>query len=103
MPTEDMKVSRDCRYFVTYAGVKLPFRLVNPIDPDSLSNRNTYIRAYFEGPDILVGFDKVVYGEIELSHRYTYHAGGMLKQVEITMLEDDPVVLDFDETGQQSR
>jgi len=90
----------DCRHFVTYSGVKLPFRLVDPIAAEALSNRNTFIRAYFDGQDLLIGFDKMVYGEIELSHRYAYHGNGALKRAEIIMLEDDPIVLDFDETGQ---
>lgn len=87
------------RYFVTYSGVKLPFRLVDPIDAEALSNRNTFIRATFEGPDTLIAFDKLVYGEVELSHRYAYHANGTLRRAEIVMLDEKPVVLDFDETG----
>jgi len=34
-------------FFVSYTGVKLPLKLVNPIEADALSNRNTFIRAYF--------------------------------------------------------
>jgi hypothetical protein len=60
--------NRECRFFVSYSGVKLPFNLVNPIDPEMLSHRNTFIRAYFDQAGTLSGFDKVVYGEVELSH-----------------------------------
>lgn len=94
-------MSADVRYFVTYAGVQLPFRLVDPIDETALSNRNTFIRAEFDGPDVLIGFDKVVYGEIELSHRYEYHANGALRRAEIAMLDEEAVVLDFDDSGQR--
>lgn len=90
---------QDCRFFVSYSGVKLPFNLVNPIAADGLSNRNTFIRAYFSPTGRLSGFDKVVYGEVELSHRYRYDDIGVLRWAEITMLNEDPVVLQFDETG----
>lgn len=89
-----------CRFFVSYSGVKLPFNLVNAIAPEALSNRNTFIRGYFEGAGVLMGFDKVVYGEVELSHRYAYHGNGTLKSAEITMLDEEPVLLHFSETGE---
>ena len=47
-----------CRYFVSYSGVKLPFNLVNPIAEGALSNRNTFIRAYFDDAERLSGFDE---------------------------------------------
>jgi hypothetical protein len=88
-----------CRFFVSYTGVKLPFTLVNAIEADALSNRNTFIRAYFDPAGVLHGFDKVVYGEVELSHRYAYHPNGRLKRAEIVMLDEEPAALSFDETG----
>src|SRR5271167_3278628 len=63
------ELQQNCRYFVSYSGVDLPFRLVNPIAADALSNRNTFIRAYFDRSGLFTGFDKVVYGEVELAHR----------------------------------
>jgi hypothetical protein len=89
----------DCRFFVSYSGVKLPFNLVNPIPADALSNRNTFIRAYFGAAGSLSGFDKVVYGEVELSHRYEYHGNGALSRAEIVMLDEDSAILCFDEAG----
>jgi hypothetical protein len=91
----------ECRFFVSYSGVKLPFNLVNSIAAESLSNRNTFIRAYFNKAGGLTGFDKVVYGEVELSHRYEYHSSGALSRAEITMLDEETAVLDFDGTGAQ--
>jgi hypothetical protein len=91
----------DCRFFVTYTGVTLPFNLVNSISPESLANRNTFIRAYFDEAGQLMGFHKVVYGEVELTHRYHYYDSGVLKRAEIAMLDEDPVVLHFDEAGEQ--
>lgn len=90
-------VNQECRFFVSYSGVKLPFNLVNPIPADGLSHRNTFIRAYFDGAGTLSGFDKVVYGEVELSHRYQYHANGALKRAEIVMQDEEPAALVFDE------
>lgn len=89
----------DCRFFVSYTGVKLPLRLVNAIEPHQLSNRNTFIRGYFDGAGQLTGFDKMVYGEVELTHRYSYHDNGALSRAEIVMLDEDPVLLRFDDTG----
>ncbi|MGC2778826.1 MAG: DUF6156 family protein [Bradyrhizobium sp.] len=90
---------RDCRFFVSYTGVKLPLRLVTAIAPEQLSNRNTFIRGYFDAAGALTGFEKIVYGEIELTHRYGYHANGVLSRAEIVMLDEDPVTLNFDENG----
>jgi Family of unknown function (DUF6156) len=92
-------VNQECRFFVSYSGVKLPFNLVNPIAPDMLSHRYTFIRAYFDKAGKLSGFDKVVYGEVELSHRYQYHDNGALKRAEIVMLDEEPAALDFDEAA----
>jgi hypothetical protein len=93
--------SQECRFFVTYSGVKLPFNLVNAIAPEALSNRNTFIRAWFDPAGVLSGFDKLVYGEVELSHRYEYHGNGRLRRAEIVMLDEEPVAMSFDETGSQ--
>jgi hypothetical protein len=92
---------QECRYFVSYSGIKLPFNLVKAISAEALSNRNTFIRAFYDNAGMLRGFDKVVYGEVELAHRYEYHDNGALSSAAITMLDEDPVVLRFDETGLQ--
>jgi hypothetical protein len=65
----------------------------------ALSNRNTFIRAYFNKAGALTSFEKVVYGEVELAHSYKYYDNGFLKCAVITMPEEDPVVMSFDETG----
>jgi len=93
------EANQQCRFFTSYSGVKLPFNLVNAIAADSLANRNTFIRAYFDHAGMLSGFDKVVYGEVELSHRYEYHGNGQLRRAEIVMLDEEPAALNFDETG----
>ena len=48
---------------------------------------------------MLTGFDKVVYGEVELAHRYEYHDNGALSRAEIVMLDEDAVIVRFDDTG----
>ena len=93
------EAQQECRFFVSYSGVKMPFNLVNVIPQESLSNRNTFIRAYFDKAGLLTGFDKVVYGEVELTHRYQYHDNGTLRRAEVVMLDEDAVVLCFDEQG----
>jgi hypothetical protein len=87
------------RYFTSYTGVKLPFKLVNPLDAAEVENRNTYFLGYFDEAQRLTGFDKVVYGELELAHRYQYHADGALRQAEITDIDGDVSVLNYAEDG----
>lgn len=85
-----------CRHFVTYTGVTLPFKLVNPLEEGEINNRNTFFRGYYDNDDRLTGFDKIVYGEVELAHRYQYHDSGALKQAEITDIDGEVTVLSFD-------
>jgi len=82
------------RYFVTYSGVKLPLRLVDPLEESDLNHRNTFIRARFDAAQRLVECEKMVYGEIHLSHRYAYGEDGALKRAEIVM-DDETTVLEF--------
>jgi len=82
------------RYFLATSGVKLPLKLVNQIESTALTNRNTYIRAWYDG------VERLFYGDIELSHVYDYDADGRLRRAEILMLDEDPTVLHFDENGQ---
>lgn len=87
------------RFFVTYTGVKLPFKLVNELQASEVENRNTYFQGYFEENDRLTGFDKLAYGEIELAHRYTYHGNGKLSAAEITDIDGETTMLIFDTEG----
>ena len=87
------------RHFTTYSGVKLPFKLVSELTDADLRNRNTFFRGYFDSDDRLLGFDKLVYGEIELAHRYEYDAAGTLRHAEITDVDGDVTELSFDASG----
>jgi hypothetical protein len=88
-----------CRFFVSYTGIKLPLKLVNPLEEADLRNRNTFFRGYFDQQERLVACEKVVYGEIELQHQYEYYDSGALKQVEITDADEEVTVMQFDESG----
>jgi hypothetical protein len=83
------------RYFLATNGVKLPLKLVNEIAPEALANRNTYIRADYDAQGRLSRFEKIVYGDIELTHIYQYRADGALGRAEIALLDEEPMVLDF--------
>jgi hypothetical protein len=84
----------DYRYFITYSGMKLPLRLVNPIEERDLENRNTYFRAEYDDQERLVAVEKLVYGEVELQHRYGYDTSGALKVAHITM-DGETTVMEF--------
>jgi hypothetical protein len=84
-----------CRYFLTYTGVKLPLRLLNELEPGQIENRNTYFRGYFDEKERLTGIQKVVYGEIELQHRYEYR-DDTLHSAEITDADGEVTRLSFD-------
>jgi len=90
--------SAETRHFLTYTGVKLPFNLVTPLAAHEVENRNTYFKGYFEG-ERLLGFDKMVYGEVELAHRYTYRPDGSLARAEIIDIDGESTVLEFDAAG----
>jgi hypothetical protein len=89
------------RFFVTYTGVKLPFKLVNELQTSEVENRNTYFRGYFDEQGRLTGFDKLAYSEVELMHRYEYHGNGKLKQAEITDIDGEVTILAYATDGNQ--
>jgi len=93
------QVAETCKRFLSYSGIRLPLKLVNPLDSDEIDNRNTFYRGYFDRHERLLRLEKVVYGEVELEHRYCYYADGLLKQAEITM-DDETNVIKYDEQGQ---
>lgn len=89
-----------CRYFISYSGVKLPLKPVNELPDEShLENRNTYFRGFFDTDQRLLLLEKLVYGDIELRHRYRYHPNGVLADAEITDADGEIAVLSFDQNG----
>jgi hypothetical protein len=87
------------RYYVTYSGVKPPVRLVDPIGEAELNNRNTFVVGYFDAKGRLVSFEKLVYGQTELSHHYTYRADGTLERATIRVDEEETTLV-FSPAGQ---
>jgi Family of unknown function (DUF6156) len=76
------------RYFLTYTGMKLPFRLSQPLAEADIINRNTYFIGYFDTEERMLGLEKIVYGEIEFSHHYHYDKQGKLLQADIVDAEN---------------
>jgi hypothetical protein len=85
--------------FVSYTGMHLPLNLVNPLE--TTENRMTYYRAHYDAADRMVLCEKVVYDEVELSHRYQYSPEGVLQSAEITDENGDVEVLQFDAQGKR--
>jgi hypothetical protein len=79
--------------------MSLPLNLVNPLE--TTENRMTYYRAHYDAADRMVLCEKVVYGEVELSHRYQYSPEGVLQTAEITDENGDIEVLQFDAQGKR--
>lgn len=89
------------RHFTSYTGIALPPRLVGALDDDDMDNRNSFLRAYFDADDRLLAFEKWVYGEVNLTHRYGYHANGKIKWAEIGTPNHDLSQIWFDEDGKR--
>ncbi len=87
------------RCFISYSGVNLPLNLVNPLD--SIANRNTYFRAYYDDQGRMVRCEKQVYNEVEMSHSYEYYPDGTLQRAEITDEDGETQVLNFDSSGKR--
>lgn len=87
------------RCFVTYTGIKLPFKLTGELQAHEVKNRNTYFKGYFDAQDRITGFDKFAYGSIELQHRYAYHDNGKLSSAEITDIDGETTIMVFDTEG----
>lgn len=91
-------MSEAYKYFLTYSGVRMPLKLVGPLEAAELGNRNTYFRVTHDPEGRLATVEKLVYGEVELSHRYAYRDDGTLARARIE-LGDEATEVDCDETG----
>lgn len=90
------------QYFLSYSGTGLPLRLVGPVTPDSIANRNTYFGANIDASGRTLLIHKIVYAEIELEHRYGYDDHGNLQWAEIRA-DDVHQRLEFDGNGNLTR
>jgi hypothetical protein len=93
-----MTGAKTYRYFLTYSGVRMPLNLVNPLEADELGNRNTYFRASYDDAGRIATCEKLVYGEVELSHAYAYRDDGTLEHARIE-LGDEVTEVDCDASG----
>lgn len=90
------------RYFLTYSGIKLPLNLTSPLQREEIENRNTYFGANLDSAGRVVLIHKVVYGAVDLEHKYRYHANGVLSTAEILDASDSDEevrTLQFDDSG----
>ncbi len=87
------------RYFLTYSGVKLPLKLTSELQEGETENRNTYFRASYDAEGKMVLCQKLVYGEVEMEHRYGYYDSGALEEAEITMAGETREIR-FADTGE---
>jgi hypothetical protein len=90
-----MPETEHARYFTSYSGTKLPLKLVGELEADDMRNRNTYFRGTFNNSQQLIRCEKIVYGETEFRHDYSYHDNGQLARAEIDDGSDDPATLEF--------
>ena len=88
------------RCYTSYSGISLPLKLVGEIPEHDMRNRNTYFQGSFDLQERLCICRKIVYGETEVEHRYSYHDNGALKQAVISGEDEDEfTTLNFDEQG----
>lgn len=90
----------DC-YFLTYTGITLPLQLVSPLEKSETDNRNTYFAANLDDQGRVVRVRKMVYGEVELEHRYGYRDDCTLEWAEILDDEEEVQRLEFNAEGQR--
>ena len=76
-------------YFLSYSGVNLPLKLVGELEFAEVENRNTFFGACYNEQGQALIIRKVVYGEIEMEHRYSYHDNGALKSAHITNIDNE--------------
>lgn len=81
------------RHFVTYSGVKLPLNLTSPLEESDLRNRITFYRAYYDATERMTACEKVVYGEIESAHHYSYYPNGALREAKLVAVADEEATL----------
>lgn len=88
------------RHFVTYSGVSLPLNLTSPLEEADLRNRITFYRAYYDAADRMTTCEKVVYGEIESAHHYSYYPSGALQQAKVVqVIDEETTLMDYAEDG----
>lgn len=83
------------RYFTSYSGIRLPLKLVGELAVEDMRNRNTFFKGGFDAGGRLRRCEKLVYGEIEFCHEYSYHTDGRLVRAVIHEAGEDPETIDY--------
>lgn len=84
------------RFFLSYTGVKPPLNLVGPIAAEALSNRNTFIRAYFNEAGAPPASTRSSMARWSSPVAINSTTMARLSLAEIAMLDEDAVSLQFD-------
>jgi hypothetical protein len=77
-------------------------RLVSEIEPSAIRHRNTFFVAYYDENEFLIGCDKMVCGDLIVSHSYEYYDSGALKSATLCWDDDERRTVFFDEEGRPS-
>ena len=88
-----------CRYYTSYTGVQLPLKLVNELGNADLDRRITYFKGHYDQHQRLTMIEKMVYGEVEFTHRYEYSDDNTLRKAVVVEFDEEPRALVFDEAG----
>jgi hypothetical protein len=89
-----MAMATTTRYFLTYSGRGLPLQLLEEMPVTALRNRNTWFEAEYDEGGRMLSVTKMVYGDEELRHVYTYGADGALVSALISMGDEAPQRVD---------
>jgi len=84
------------RYFTTYTGIRLPFKLTGELSEEETQNRNTFFRGQYNEAGQLLSFQKMVYQDVEQEHRYSYDEDGKLIRAEIVDADGDVNIIDLE-------
>jgi len=89
----------NCRHYIAYTGIRLPYKFVNEISDEELNLRNTYFKAYYDKEGKMTRCEKIVYGEVEFTHNYDYYADGVIKRAEILEAGEGARYIHYHENG----
>lgn len=84
------------RYYLSYSGIRLPLKLVSPLNTQEIDNRNTYFGAMVDASGRTRTIHKVVYGAVEMAHDYQFNEQGQLLRAEIMNEDGELQTFTFD-------
>ncbi len=87
------------QYYLSYSGAQLPLKMVSPLKPEDIENRNTFFGVNLDAQGRIMLVQKQVYGKVELTHRYGYDDSDRLAWAEIHSIDEEACRLYFDTDG----